>query len=235
MIFLFVLFILLVLYFFIKKSFEGFSSEMQDANLDSFSEVLSGSVKVAGPEEYKKASQFALEMLCHRKGYEVEKHNLDDQSKELGFRCKHTEQSCKRDSRFPSTSKNPYTIWDNIINECKYGLEEYRNFCYKQDKLLKYDIDTETCKTTRIYCMSKLEKFDGDCYKDFTTTLFSYMFGDFIGKILARGISIINPFAWIESSARGDDVGATGMLGIGDAIELSRADFDTRTYQVDEF
>jgi hypothetical protein len=239
-VFIIIFILLFIITYFITKSFEGFGSDkdIQDANMDTFSQQLTGRVKVAGPDEFKKASQFALEMLCSRKGYQVDKYDLDEQSKELGFRCKHTEQTCKRDSRFPSTSKNPYTIWDNTINECKFGLEEYRNFCNKQDKLLKYNIEDETCKTTRIYCMSKLEKFDGDCYKDFITTLFSFMFGDFMGKIMAKianSFTILGLISMVESGARQDDIGAMGLLGVGDIIELSRADFDTRTYKVDDF
>jgi hypothetical protein len=235
---IFVIFVILLYYYTIIEKFQGKNSDFESANLNTFSNQLTTQVKVAGTKEYEKASQYALEMLCMRKGYEVDKHDLSEQEQNLGFRCKHTKQTCKRDSRYPSTSKNVYTIWEPYRNECIYGLEEYRKFCYEQDKLLKYNIDEETCKTTRIYCMSKLEKFDGDCYKDFITSMMTYMFGDFIGKMIAKfanSFTILGLISVVDSAARGDELGSISLLGIGDIVELSKADFDTRTYQTDDF
>jgi hypothetical protein len=226
-----------IYYLLFTESFQGSNKDFDSANLDTFSKQLTTQVKVAGQKEYEKASQYALEMLCMRKGYDVEKDNLEGKEKDLGFRCTHTKQTCQRDSRYPSTSKNPYIIWDDRADLCINGMEAFRTFCYEQDPLLQYNISEETCKTTRPYCMSKLERFNGDCYKTFFQTLLTTMFGDFMGKILSQ-IAIIDVVSMIDSAARGDFDGAGGGAssygGIGTAIASSNLP-DNRTYQTDDF
>ena len=105
---------------------------------------------VAEEDDYIKAADYAMDQMCIHKGYRVvhvpagsmvDEYDPDTKTitkvvlEEGRNECRHTEQSCKAASKFPSTEDEMYLEWKD--GNCIMGNEAFREFC--KSKKLDYD------------------------------------------------------------------------------------------------
>jgi hypothetical protein len=166
-------------------------------------ELYTGTLRVAGDIDYKRATKFALQKMCTDRGL-----TWVQGGDEFSYDCKYNKDSCLKASKYPTlVGDNPsYYEWrdssstdfinanvnalqDNTINTgdnggiCIIGNEMYRNFCETNN--LTYNPQDGSCVTNKNYCLTKVLPFcNGDCYVPPNTWLTQNLFGTTLGRAL---------------------------------------------------
>lgn len=130
-------------------------------------------LKNATEEQIEDANNYAMKRMYLDRGF-----GFNDIKQEP----EHTQESCAKISRYPSTQDGDYLEWRD--GKCVYGPESLREFCEQSG--LNYDASKGRCIITHSYCQKKGVKFNGtDCVDD--TGVSSFLLGNTVTKGIILG------------------------------------------------
>lgn len=155
---------------------------------------------LATDEDIDNAVNYAYKRVCEDNGYKYIQF-------EDGFDCVHTEETCLRDTRYPSTADEKYLEW-NYDHKCVVAMEKFRDYCEAAGNL-RYDDRGGTCHVTHDSCKSWGADFTGS---DCDIPLGQKIGEATIGTTTVRSIKN-NPANLAAMSPLGATLVASGALG----------------------
>lgn len=142
-------------------------------------ENITEELKIATDADMDKAYDFAMYKICNDKGY----HGTLNPDGTMS--CRHTKESCQKESLYPATDEQGYYEWREDTKSCIVGDSGFRKFC--QDKELLYNIEDGSCKVNRNHCDKYGVSWD-DTNKDCMVTGGQGFAEFFLSKTMVRGI-----------------------------------------------